>query len=146
MRRIWSADEERTRGGMTGSPGRIVWLAVASGYFADVVISLIILMIGAQIDPNLVDGISFESTVGTVTAILLVISTGVGGWLAGRLAKQEYVLHGVLVGGIGIITMLVESLFATAPPLVNIQLQLVAIGLGGLGGWLSRWLPTGQQE
>ncbi len=131
---------------MAGSPGRIVWLAAASGYFADVVISLIILMIGTQIDPSLADGISFDSTAGAVTAILLVVSTGVGGWLAGRLAKQEYVLHGVLVGGIGLITMLVESLFATAPPLVNIQLQFVAIGLGGLGGWLSRWLPTSQQE
>ena len=131
---------------MASSPGRIVWLAIAVGYFTDVVISLIIFMIGARVDPNLANGLTFDSTAGVVTAILLVLSTGFGGWLAGRRAKQEYVLHGVLVGGIGIIDMFIQSLFGTAPPLINILLQLAAIGAGGLGGWLSQWLPTPQQE
>ncbi len=131
---------------MTGSPGRIVWLAVAAGFVADQLLSQLIASVGSLFDPAVAVGITFNSAASIITAILLVVSTGIGGWIAGRLAKQEYVLHGVLVGGTGVLVMLLTAIFGQQWPLANIVLQCVAIGLGGLGGWLSRWLPTRQQE
>ncbi len=122
-----------------------MWLAVAAGYFADYFISVIISSIGVHFDPDLARGVSFGNVVGAITAVLLVLSTGVGGWIAGRIAKHEYVLHGILVGGIGIIDMLVSSLFGAQAPLANILLQFIAVGVGGLGGWLSTWVPAQQQ-
>ena len=131
---------------MRDRPGRIRWLAVAAGYFVDALISLAILGIAQQFDPELVRGVSFRTSAGTIAAILLVLSTGIGGWLAGRLAKHEYVLHGALVGSIGIIDMLISSLFGEQAPLTNILLQCVAVAVGAIGGWLSRWVPAPQQR
>ena len=130
---------------MRSGPGRIRWLAVAGGYFVDVLISLAIVGIAQRFDPELGRGISFETSASTITAILLVLSTGVGGWLAGRLARQEHVLHGTLVGGIGIIDMLVSSLFGARAPLASIVLQCVAVVAGAIGGWVSRRVPAPQQ-
>ena len=131
---------------MTDRPGRIRWLAVAAGYVADYFISFVIAGIGVHLDPKLAQGISFGSIAAAVTAVLLVLSTGVGGWIAGRLAKHEYVLHGVLVGGIGIIDMLISSFFGERIPLTSILIQFAAVAVGGLGGWLSQWVPARQEQ
>ena len=127
-------------------PGRIMWLAVAAGFFADTLISAIIRAIGAQFDPDLGREIVLASSAGKVTAALLVFSTGIGGWLAGRLARHENVLHGTLVGGIGIIYMLVISFLGAPIGLPEIVLQCVAVVTGAVGGWLSRWIPAPQQQ
>src|SRR5687767_11628913 len=107
---------------MRETPGRIRWLAILIGYLVDTVISTFITWVAALFDPRLMTEITFSSYAGAVTAVLLVVSTGVGGWLAGRLAKQEYVLHGALVGGLGIILMLILSVFDAPPPLIGIVL------------------------
>ena len=130
---------------MRDTPRRIKWLAVPAGYIVDILISLIIIGVGERFDPQIRNGVSFATGAGTITAILLVLSTGAGGWLAGRLARYEYVLHGSLVGGIGIIDMFISSLFGQSVPLANILLQCIAVAIGGLGGWLSRWVPAPQQ-
>ena len=127
---------------MGSRSGHIRWLAIAAGFVVDVLISLAIISVGQRFDPELGRGVSFATSAGTITAILLVLSTGVGGWLAGRLARHEYVLHGVLVGGLGIIDMLISSFFGEQPPLANILLQCVAVVVGGIGGWLSQWIPA----
>ncbi len=108
---------------MRETPGRIRWLAVILGYLVDAVLSTFIRWGAAQFDPRLMNEISFHSITGAVAAILLVVSTGVGGWLAGRLARQEYVLHGALVGGIGIILLLIQGVFETPPALIAAQSQ-----------------------
>jgi putative membrane protein (TIGR04086 family) len=131
---------------MADTPRRINWLAVVAGYFTDLTLSLIIAYIGSQLGANLERGITFNTSADTLTAILLVVSTGLGGWLAARLAKHEQVLHGVLVGGIGIMDMLIMSFFGERSPLATILLQVVAVGVGGLGGWLSRWVPAPQRQ
>lgn len=130
---------------MTNRPSRIVWFAVALGFLADQLISIAVGTVGLRFDPNLVHGATFATTAGAVTSILLVLSTGFGGWLAGRLAKHEYVLHGALVGGWGVILMLIFALFGDQAPLTDILLQFGAVAAGGLGGWLSHWIPTRQQ-
>ena len=120
------------------APERINWLAVISGFLVDMLMSTIIFGIAAQLDPELSQELTLATTTGLVTACLLVLSTGVGGWLAGRLARAEMVLHGALVGGLGIFVMLVESIVGGgAEPLTAILLQCVAVVAGGMGGWLS---------
>jgi len=127
-------------------PSRIVWLAAALGYFVDTFVSTLIGAVGSQFDPTLAQGISLRTTAAIITAILLVLSTGFGGWVAGRLARQEYLLHGVLVGGIGVVAMLIESMFGQPYPLTNILLQFVAVLVGGVGGWLSQRIPAARAQ
>ena len=124
------------------APERIKWIAVVAGYLLDYVISLIVHAIGAQFDPGLATQISLATAAGVVTACMLVLSTGIGGYLAGRLAPAERVLHGALVGGLGIFLMLIFSLFGQSQPLTAILLQCVAVVVGGLGGWLSGRVPA----
>lgn len=131
---------------MTRTSGRIKWLAVAAGFFTDILLSEIIRGIASQFEPAILEGPSFGTSAAAVTAILLVLSTGVGGWVAGRLARYEHVLHGVLVGGTGIMLMLVAGLAGVAEPLTNVVLQCFAVGVGGLGGFLSRWVPRPQEQ
>ncbi len=132
---------------MNVMPGRIMWFAIAVGLLADNVISLIITAISQQYDPELGQQITFATGAGALVAVLLVASTGFGGWLAGRLAKTEHVLHGALVGGMGIIILLFTSLFGAEPiPLINTLLQCVAVVVGAFGGWLSQWIPKQPQQ
>ncbi len=126
--------------------GRINWVAVLAGWILDFVLSLIISGVALAFDPSLEEASFFASASGIVTGLLLALATGIGGWLAGRIAKEERVLHGVLVGGLGIFLLLLVSLTDTPPPLDSILLQLLATALGGLGGYLSRWTPVRQQE
>lgn len=125
---------------------RIKWLAVLAGWMLDLFLSALIVGIALMIDPDLADQNFLAGTGSVVLGVLLVSATAVGGWLAARLAKQERVLHGVLVGGMGIFMLLFESIFDTPPPLDSIVLQFVATVLAGVGGYISRWLPMRQQE
>jgi len=109
-------------------------------------VSQLVGAVGQHFDPQLAQGLNLATTAAIITAILLVVSTGFGGWVAGRMAKTEYVLHGALVGGLGIIFMLIQALFSTPSPLIDILLQCVAVGVGALGGWLSQWVPTAQRQ
>jgi putative membrane protein (TIGR04086 family) len=119
-------------------PNRINWLAVITGFLLDLLISTLVFGLASQLDPDLNNQITFASTVGIVTSCLLVLSTCVGGWVAGRMARTEFVLHGVLVGGLGIFALLIQTLIAgEAEPLSGILLQCVCVAAGGLGGWLS---------
>lgn len=131
---------------MSGTPARIGWLAVLAGFIVDELVSELVGSIGQHFDPQLAQGVTLASTVGIATALLLVLSTGFGGWVAGRLAKREYVLHGTLVGGVGLIVMLIMAFAGVGPRLIEIWLQFACVGAGALGGYLSRWLPAPQKE
>ena len=120
------------------TPERIKWLAVVGGFLLDTLLTIFIFGIAVQFDPELSEGITLATGTEVVTACLLVLSTGAGGWLAARLARTEFVLHGALVGGMGIFIMLIESLIgARTETLDAILLQCVAVVAGGVGGWLS---------
>lgn len=122
----------------TPAPERIKWIAIVAGFLLDTFISTLIFGLAARVEPALSTTITLTTTAGRITACLLVLSTGIGGWLAARLARTEYVLHGVLVGGMGIFAMLLQGLLGgQAQPLNAILLQCVAVGVGGIGGWLS---------
>lgn len=123
---------------------RIVWFAVLLGVFVDQIISSIILGIGSQADPNINNGTFYLTAAGLITAGLLAVSTGVGGWSAGRLAKQERVLHGALVGGVGLVLMVLLGLAGERWQIDELLVQFAGTALGALGGWLSRFVPTRQ--
>ena len=130
---------------MSETPGRIKWLSVVAGYLVDFMLSLLTVTIASWLNPALGAELSFNSPSATLIALTLVLATGVGGWVAGRLARGERVLHGALVGGIGIIMLLIQSLTDATPSLIAITLQCVAVGVGALGGWLSGRIPTVQE-
>jgi putative membrane protein (TIGR04086 family) len=131
---------------MTPTPGRIAWLAVFAGFFADFFISMIVGLFGSFFDPRYMPGLVPTSATGVLVVVLQTLSTGFGGWLAGRLAKHERVLHGVLVGGVSLISLLLDSLFVTPASFFEISQAIVLVFIGGIGGWLSRWPATPQQS
>ncbi|HSH81526.1 MAG TPA: TIGR04086 family membrane protein [Herpetosiphonaceae bacterium] len=131
---------------MTTRPGRIRWLAVMAGFFVDILLSEIIRGIGSQFDAAVLEGATFRSATTSIVAVLLVLSTGIGGWVAGRMARHEHVLHGVLVGGVGIFLILLAGLGDAPEPFTNVVLQCFAVLAGGLGGFLSRWIPAPQEQ
>lgn len=122
--------------------GRIHWRAVMFGYLFDYISSLFIGAIAYSVNQNIATESLFASTTGIVYAVLGVLMTVIGGFIAGRIAKEERFLHGFLVGGIGIVVLLLEGLLGAQIPLENIILTFVATVLAGVAGYLSRWTPA----
>lgn len=125
--------------------GRINWLAVLAGNVLDNVLSAIIASIGLGFDPNIQFDGFFSSSTGVVIGLLLMLATVVGGWLAGRIAKEERFLHGFIVGGIGIFMLLLATWVDQPVRLDEIVLQCIATVLAGLAGYGSRWTPARQR-
>jgi hypothetical protein len=126
--------------------GQIRWLAVLAGFMVDMLISSIILAVTQGIDPQATQGRWFGSPTAILVGILLVLSTVVGGWLAGLIAGDERFLHGFLVGGVGILLLLIQPIFGTSATIDQIVLQLAATGLAGCAGYTSRWTPIGLRK
>jgi len=68
---------------------------------------------------------------------LFLLATGIGGYVAGRLAHRSHTLNGFMVGVIGIIVGAFLSFGAPAPAPLFIVGQIVGCGLAALGGFLS---------
>lgn len=108
------------------------WMAVFTGFLVDWFLSLLMLLFAPQAYLNGPD----LSRPGDILMIaLLTLSTGIGGYVAGRMARVDRVLNGFLVAIVGI---LVNQLGATLPR-VLILASVVACGLAALGGYLSRF-------
>ncbi len=124
--------------------GRIKWMAVLAGWTLDVVLSTIVHAIALAIGLHIETGQFFASPGGTVVGLILASLTGIGGFVAGYIAKDEHVLHGVLVGGVGVLYLLFVSLIEVTPSFDSIVLQVCATILAGLGGYMSRRMPVRQ--
>jgi putative membrane protein (TIGR04086 family) len=74
--------------------------------------------------------------------VLGIIATGVGGYVAGRMAQTLRPLHGLLVGVVGILAIQLQLLYG-GPTISRTDVISLALGclLGALGGLLSRF-PT----
>lgn len=125
---------------------RIHWVAVLAGSLLDNILSMLIGGVALGFAPEIADGAYFTSASGTVTGILLALATVIGGWLAGRIAKTERFLHGVMVGGFGIVMLLLQSFFDIPLTLDQLVLQFVATGFAGLAGYSSRWVPVRERK
>ncbi len=132
------------------APGKIMWMPVLWAFLLDTVITGAVVMVGSLADPTLAQSqnSSWATPAAVIVWILSIVSTGIAGWFAARRARHERVLHGVLVGALGLgmslLTMLTDETVIFNG--LDVALIFLAIGAGALGGYLSRWLPTRQED
>jgi putative membrane protein (TIGR04086 family) len=111
----------------------IRWMAVLTGYIVDFVVSQFLLLF-------LASGEFFTSPDPTrpgdlLLICLLTLSTGIGGYIAGRMAGTSRALNGLMVAIVGI---LIGQLGGPLPRVLVIA-TAIACGLAALGGYLSRY-------
>ncbi len=127
---------------------RIAWVPVLWGVLTDVFLSQLMglgVSVAVGIDPDtdaaLAESLLRASPLFWPAFVLGIAFSGLGGYLAGRLARREGAFHGTLTA---FISNIVFSLLLGAPPsdtLTTLGLML-AILAGTLGGWIAtRGMP-----
>jgi len=113
------------------------WTAVLTGLLADYLISF---FLGALATPEFFGSPDPSRLSDLMLLALLVLSSGIGGYIAGRMAQADRTLNGLLVGVIGIL------LNQLGPPMprVFVIASAVACVCAALGGFLSRYPPLRQ--
>ena len=109
------------------------WMAVLTGFVIDFVISQLLGSFLAT--PTFVTSPDLTQSSDLILICLLTFSTGIGGYVAGRMAGTSRALNGLLVAVVGI---LINQLGPPMPRVFVIS-SLIACGLGALGGYLSRF-------
>jgi hypothetical protein len=112
------------------------WMAVLTGYIVDFVVSQLLLFFAS---PEFFTSPDLTRTGDLILMCLLTFSTGVGGYIAGRMAGSSRALNGLMVAIIGILV----GQLGPPPPRIIVIATVVACGLAALGGYLSRY-PTEQ--
>jgi putative membrane protein (TIGR04086 family) len=113
------------------------WMAVLTGFLVDLLISQLVLVFAS---PQFATAPDPARPGDLALLCLLTLSTGVGGYIAGRMARVDRTLNGLLVAVVGV-------LFGQlGPPLprVFVIASVVACLLAALGGFLSRYPPHRQ--
>lgn len=122
---------------------RIAWLPVLWGVITDVFLTQIVgLAIGsavgisADMDPATSDALLKASSLYWPTLLLGILFSGVGGYVAGRLAKREGAFHGTLAAFLSNIAF---TLLAGSFPddMVSTVTLMACILAGTVGGWLA---------
>lgn len=113
------------------------WTAVLTGFLADYLISF---FLSALATPEFLESPNLTRPSDLMLLALLVLSTGVGGYIAGRMARTDRTLNGLLVGVIGILF----NQLGPALPRVFVIASVVACVFAALGGFLSRYPPLRQ--
>src|SRR5215470_4327190 len=86
-----------SRGGVTMN---IRWMAVLTGFVVDILLTFFITLLAptsASAAPDLMQPPDF------LLIGLGILATGVGGYVAARMAQTQRILHGFLVGVVGIL-------------------------------------------
>ena len=117
----------------------IRWMAVLTGFLVDVLLTFIISLFAP---PTVSAGFDLAHTANLILIALGIVATGVGGYIAGRMAQTQRPLHGLLVGVVGILAIQFQ-LLAGGPTLTQSDVIALALGClaGALGGVLSH-LPA----
>jgi putative membrane protein (TIGR04086 family) len=120
----------------------IRWMAVLTGYLVDLLISILLPAFLAT--PEFFVSPDLSQPADLVLMCLLVLSTGVGGYVAGRMAQMQRVMHGLLVGVVGI--LINQLLMFSGPSIPRVFVIANALGClaGALGGLASRYIPQRQ--
>jgi putative membrane protein (TIGR04086 family) len=119
---------------------KVRWTAVFIGFLVDFLISQLVGLFGSPTF-NIAPDLSVPADLIVLT--LLVLATGVGGYVAGRMAEERRPLHGLLVGVVGILLNQLALLAAEQPfPRVFVVSSAVGCLVGAIGGALSRY-PRG---
>jgi putative membrane protein (TIGR04086 family) len=108
------------------------WIAVLTGFLVDFAISALLSLFATPLfftspDPTRPGDL--------ILICLLTLSTGIGGFVAGRMAGSSRVINGLLVAIVGI---LINQLGPPLPSVLVIS-SAVACGMAALGGYLSRF-------
>lgn len=116
------------------------WTAVLTGFLVDLLASLIIQSFASDqffTAPDLAQP-------GNLAIIaLLTFSTGVGGYIAGRMAQQDRALNGFLVGIVGV---LIGVLGGGSLPRPFVVASAIGCLLAALGGYVSRFPPAQREK
>jgi hypothetical protein len=114
------------------------WSAVITGFIVDYLLSTLMVAFTTAdflVAPDL-------SRPGDLLLLcLLVLSTGVGGYVAGRLAQTDRTINGLLVAIVGI---LIGQLLGPPAPRAIIVASAVSCFVAAFGGFLSRYPPLRQ--
>jgi putative membrane protein (TIGR04086 family) len=108
------------------------WMAVLTGFLVDFAISALLSLLAA---PQFFSAPNPSQPGDLLLMGLLALSTGIGGFVAGRMAGESRAINGLLVAVVGI---LINQLGPPLPRAFVIS-SLVACGLAALGGYLSRF-------
>lgn len=122
---------------------RIAWAAVGWGVFADFFLTQLLslgvsLAIGItpDMDPSVADTMLRSSGAYWPLFVMGIVFTGLGGYLAGRLAGREEIFHGTLAGFISNI-LLGLLLFSSSMEVMEMVGVMVAVVAGTIGGWVA---------
>lgn len=114
------------------------WSAVFVGWLVDfslsLIIELILVGIGANsyfTDPRITDPLHL------ILLVVFLAFTGVGGFVAARIARDNYLLNGFMVGITGILINTLLGGGVAPVPRVFVFGQAIGCGIGALGGWLA---------
>jgi len=113
------------------------WGAVLAGFMADYLITGCIVIFAnpgdaffQAPDPTRLDHITYMA--------LFILSTGVGGYLAGRLSSVRGPLHGLLVGVVGILIGQIQTMATgIGPARPFVVASAIGCLIGALGGALA---------
>ena len=114
----------------------IRWMAVLTGFLVHVLLTFVISFFAP---PTVSAGLDSTGTAGLIVIALGILTTGIGGYVAGRMAQAQHPIHGLLVGAVSILAIQLQ-LLAGGPPLTRVDVLALALGClaGALGGLLSR--------
>jgi putative membrane protein (TIGR04086 family) len=113
------------------------WMGVLIGFAVDFLISAII---GLFASPTFGETPDITRPDDLALLILLTLSTGVGGYVAGRMAERDRALNGLLVGVVGILFAQLQLLGSDIVlPRIFVVQALAACLCGALGGYLARF-------
>ena len=82
---------------------RVRWMAVLTGFVVDVLITSLVGILAGAATESLVAAPDVTRPDHLALLAAGVLSTGVGGYVAGRLADSDFALHGLLVAAVGVI-------------------------------------------
>ena len=121
------------------------WMAVLTGFTVDIVATA--LLFAVAFPQSLFSADAAQST--SMLAIGLgILATGIGGYVAGRMAPMLRELHGLLVGVVGVLVVQLQLAFGAPQSLTRTDVIALALGClaGTLGGLLSRFPPPRQRR
>jgi putative membrane protein (TIGR04086 family) len=120
---------------------QIRWSAAATGFLVDFTISSLIVVF-ANPGEAFFSQPTLANPVHLLFFALFVFSTGIGGYVAGRIAARNPVLHGLLVGVFGVLLSQISIMSgAPNPPVAFVVASAIGCGLGAIGGLVSQYVP-----
>ncbi len=121
------------------------WSAVFWGFFVDYILSFLVQLIALALQIIPLEGsLNLSRPTDLILMGILLLATGVGGFVAGHRAGESRIINGFMVGVVGILYGALLSLFDDASvERYIIFTQIIGCGMGALGGYLSTFYKSG---